>query len=73
MDRVLLYLKKKTNHWKEVKPEKRTTNTLDNLFPDSTFEIIKIDTQGSEIPILKGGKRTSSKSRSRTARITVLL
>ena len=56
MDRVLLYLKKKTNHWKEVKPEKRTTNTLDNLFPDSTFEIIKIDTQGSEIPILKGGK-----------------
>ena len=48
--------KEKTNHWKEVKPEKRTTNTLDNLFPDSTFEIIKIDTQGSEIPILKGGK-----------------
>ena len=48
--------KEKTNHWKEIKPEKRTTNTLDNLFPDSTFEIIKIDTQGSEIPILKGGK-----------------
>lgn len=48
--------KEKTNFYTHIKPQKRTTNTLDNLFPDSTFELIKIDTQGSEIPILKGGK-----------------
>ena len=48
--------KEKTNFYTHIKPQKRTTNTLDNLFPDLTFELIKIDTQGSEIPILKGGK-----------------
>jgi len=36
---------------------------LDNLFEDGTvFELIKIDTQGSEIDILKGGKDLVSKA-----------
>jgi len=34
----------------------RTTNTLDNMFTeDSIFDLIKIDTQGSELDIIKGG------------------
>ena len=31
------------------------TNTLDNLFPNKQFDLIKLDTQGSEIDIIKGG------------------
>lgn len=32
------------------------TDTLDSLFKDEIFDFIKIDTQGSEIDILKGGQ-----------------
>ena len=30
---------------------------MDDLFQDRTFDIIKIDVQGCEIDIIKGGKR----------------
>ena len=37
--------------------EKRMTNTLDDMFEaDSVFDLIKMDTQGSELDIIKGGK-----------------
>jgi FkbM family methyltransferase len=32
-------------------------NTLDELFPNTQIDFIKLDTQGSEIDILKGGKK----------------
>lgn len=36
--------------------EHRKTNTLDNMFEsDSIFDLIKMDTQGSELDIIKGG------------------
>ena len=36
---------------------------LDNLFTDdTTFEVIKLDTQGSELDILKGGKNLISRA-----------
>lgn len=35
--------------------EKIKTITLNRLFGDRTFDLIKIDTQGSEIDIIKGG------------------
>jgi hypothetical protein len=36
---------------------------LDDLFTEGTkFELIKLDTQGSELDILRGGKNTVSKS-----------
>jgi FkbM family methyltransferase len=41
---------------------KLRSNTLDNLFGDQTFDLIKIDTQGSEIDILKGGLNLINKS-----------
>jgi|688.fasta_scaffold175142_3 FkbM family methyltransferase len=34
---------------------KKTTTTLDLLLKDRSFDFIKIDTQGSEIDIIKGG------------------
>jgi len=36
-------------------PEKRPSTTLKKLLGSDTFDLIKIDTQGSEIPIMKGG------------------
>lgn len=35
--------------------EKEVTATLKDLFPNRTFDFIKLDTQGSEIDIIKGG------------------
>lgn len=36
--------------------EKRKTNTLDDMFEtESVFDLIKIDTQGSELDIIRGG------------------
>jgi len=41
---------------------KLTSNTIDNLLGDQKFELIKLDTQGSELDILKGGLNLISKS-----------
>jgi FkbM family methyltransferase len=41
----------------------KTLQTLDNLFPnDKSFDLIKIDTQGSEVDIIKGGKNICKKA-----------
>jgi FkbM family methyltransferase len=46
-----------------VKKDKVTLQTLDDLFTDdTTFELIKLDTQGSELDILKGGKNLCQKA-----------
>ena len=39
------------------------TKTLDRLFTKLTFDLIKLDTQGSEMDILKGGLHTLKKSK----------
>lgn len=39
------------------------TKLLDNLFPVESFDLIKLDTQGSEIDILKGGIHTLRRSK----------
>ena len=42
----------------------KTLQTLDNLFTnDTSFDLIKMDTQGSEIDIIKGGKNLCKKSK----------
>jgi FkbM family methyltransferase len=48
--------KEKTRHYNGVVPITCQTTTLDTLFPSQTFEFIKIDCQGAELDILKGGK-----------------
>ena len=40
--------------------EKIYTQTLDNLLPNKSFDLIKIDVQGAEIDIMKGGQKTIS-------------
>ena len=46
-----------------VQESKVNLQKLDNIFEDeAVFELIKIDTQGSELDILKGGKELISKA-----------
>lgn len=45
-----------------VVAEEIETTTLDQLFPDEKFELIKMDTQGSELDILFGGEILRSKA-----------
>ncbi len=51
------YLLEDTPHYNNRTPrETRITNTLDNLYGDNVvFDLIKMDTQGSELDIIKGG------------------
>lgn len=51
------YYRENTKHYSDDKViiKRGITNTLDNLFGENRFDLIKIDTQGSEIDIIKGG------------------
>ena len=57
---------KEVNYWdipQLVQESKVKLQTLDSLFEDdSVFDLIKIDTQGSELDILKGGKNLISRA-----------
>ena len=57
---------KEANYWDIphlVLESKRKLQRLDDLFTDDTkFELIKIDTQGSELDILRGGKNLVSRA-----------
>jgi FkbM family methyltransferase len=46
-----------------IKIVKIKTKRLDDLFPNRIFNIIKIDVQGSELDIIKGGQRIFSNAR----------
>jgi len=41
----------------------KTTSTLDNEFTNRQFDLIKLDTQGSELDILKGGEQLCAKAK----------
>lgn len=52
------YYKENTNYYKNDIPKKRFTNTLDSIIEENNLNLpdfIKIDTQGSELDIFKGG------------------
>jgi len=44
--------------------------TLDSLFEDTSFDLIKIDTQGSELDIIKGGMNLVSRAKGLILEIT---
>jgi hypothetical protein len=48
--------KERTSHFTNVAETYKDTDTLDSLFEGKQFDFIKIDCQGAEIPILKGGQ-----------------
>jgi FkbM family methyltransferase len=53
--------KENTSYFDDCKKIERDTTTLDIIFHDKNFfDLIKIDCQGAEIPILKGGKNIVS-------------
>ena len=55
--------KENTGYFDDCKEIIRSTTTLDLVFnKNEVFELIKIDCQGAEIPILKGGNRLIQKS-----------
>lgn len=43
--------------------EERITTTLDIMYPNQQFDLIKMDTQGSELDIIKGGMNLISKAK----------
>jgi FkbM family methyltransferase len=47
----------------EITIIRKKTNTLNNLIPDKTFDLIKIDVQGSEIDIINGGMDIINKTK----------
>lgn len=58
------YYKEDTRHYVGTPQETRTTNTLDNIYSDEDiFDIIKMDTQGSEMDIIKGGLNLISRTK----------
>jgi FkbM family methyltransferase len=48
------------------------TNTLDNIFPSEIFDFIKMDTQGSELDIMKGGKNLCARAKFIKIEVAVL-
>jgi FkbM family methyltransferase len=58
------YYLEDTHHYLNTPSEIRITNTLDNIYDGSyTFDLIKMDTQGSELDIIKGGKFLINKAK----------
>lgn len=51
------YYLENTEHFNEsnIQILNLITNTLDSMFPTETFDIIKLDVQGSEVDIINGG------------------
>lgn len=47
----------------QIEIVKKRTSTLESLFNEQTFDLIKIDTQGSEMDIIKGGLNVVSKAK----------
>ena len=58
---------KEVNYWdipQLVQESKTKLQKLDNLFKDNTtFDLVKVDTQGSELDIIKGGQRVCKKAK----------
>lgn len=46
----------------EILKIKVPVTTLDNLFPNDIFDVIKIDVQGAELDVINGGNLTLAKS-----------
>lgn len=57
------YYAEDTPYYHSFPAEDRITTTLDIMYPNSTFDLIKLDTQGSELDIIVGGDRLISRAK----------
>ena len=58
------YYLEDTRHYIDAPYEIRITNTLDNIYDENySFDLIKMDTQGSELDIIKGGSKLVQRSK----------
>ena len=59
------YYLEKTSHYADDKlvEEVMISQTIDTVFPEYDFDLLKIDTQGSEIDIMMGAKSSIHKSK----------
>lgn len=57
------YYKEDIPYFNTAPFEPRTTTTLDLLYPTETFDLIKIDTEGSELDIIRGGLNLLSRAK----------
>jgi FkbM family methyltransferase len=57
------YYPENSEFFYEFPNEERSTTTLDKLFSDRSFDLIKIDTQGSELDVIKGGVNLISRAK----------
>jgi FkbM family methyltransferase len=55
--------KENTGHFNNCIEESKEITTLDHEFADRAFDFIKIDTQGSELDIMKGGVNVVSRAK----------
>lgn len=51
------FFKENTGHFSKCKPIKKRTTTLDKLLHARSFQMLKIDVQGAELNVLKGGEQ----------------
>ena len=56
------FYKENTEYFSDAIEETMDITTLDHEFPDRAFDFIKIDTQGSELDIMKGGKNVIARA-----------
>lgn len=58
------YYKELTHHFSEdnLVQVDMESQALDDIFPNEVFDLIKVDTQGSELDILRGGSELVSKA-----------
>ena len=57
------YYLENSEHYNESNFIEQITDKLDNVFPERNFDALKIDTQGSEIDILKGASKILSQAK----------
>lgn len=55
------YYLENTNHFQDSSYDEIQTKTLDGLFVDEWFDMIKMDIQGAELDAMRGGKALISK------------
>ena len=58
-------------HFKDTEPIVRKATTIDSLFAGKTFDLIKLDVQGAELNVMRGGEHTMGNAKALMAEISL--